>query len=349
MSVRRERLRLDMRPSGEASWWVAEKNGGAAVDRPQPSESQSGRTFWSLFALLATADVELDALALVEGLVAVTLDCGEVNEHVFALLAGDEAVTLFGIEELDRALCHRIHVLMVHRVGPTDSASAAGSLCARIDHSWHGALGPRSGSIWKPEEGLLERVRLPIRAANRRRDHGGGSLPVVGFGVAPNAIPGRAPRSLHGPDRTQVQQLLVGQRVVALASPQHRESCRRMHLGERLLPKPRVPTGPRTVLAAGHGAANRIAIAALEALRARAHNPTNETTSTIPGLGDEAYLHFGDVIAVSGPLVVQVGLSNYDTSAKPYPAVDDLARRAAMPVVRQVGTPAPNRASGPTR
>src|ERR1700690_3929168 len=70
-----------------------------------------------LLALPALCHVELDALALVEGLVSVTLDCGEVNEHVVTLLAGDEAVTLFGIEELDRALCHEI---LVSDTRPTD-------------------------------------------------------------------------------------------------------------------------------------------------------------------------------------------------------------------------------------
>ena len=42
-------------------------------------------------ALLAGSHVELDALALVEALVAVALDVGEVNEDVIALLARDES------------------------------------------------------------------------------------------------------------------------------------------------------------------------------------------------------------------------------------------------------------------
>ncbi len=44
--------------------------------------------------LAAGSDVELDALALVEGLVAVTLEVGEVDEHVVALLTGNEAEAL---------------------------------------------------------------------------------------------------------------------------------------------------------------------------------------------------------------------------------------------------------------
>ena len=150
--------------------------------------------------------------------------------------------------------------------------------------------------------------------------------------------------------RTQVQQLLVGQQVVALKrrhNTQNRavectwvsgffqtKAFRRAHEPFSL----QVTVQPTAT-----------ATAALEALRARVQNPTNETTNTIPHFGDEAYLHLGDVIVVSGDLVVQVALTNYDTAAKPYPSVDDIARRAATLVVRQVGTPAPNRASGPTR
>ena len=84
------------------------------------------------------------------------------------------------------------------------------------------------------------------------------------------------------------------------------------------------------------------ATAALNDLRARARSLTNETTSTVPNLGDEAYLHFGDVIAVSGQVVVQVGLSNYDTAAKPYPRVDDIAREAASLALRQLVAVAPS-------
>src|SRR3954466_15937352 len=77
---------------------------------PRNQSTSDDANVLRLLTLAALCNVELDALALVEGLVSVTLDCGEVNEHVFALLAGDEAVTLFGIEELDRTLCHYILV-----------------------------------------------------------------------------------------------------------------------------------------------------------------------------------------------------------------------------------------------
>src|SRR6187431_3240534 len=59
-----------------------------------------------LFALTSGGHVELDALTLGEALVAVTLDCGEVDEHVVATLTSDEAVALLAVEPLHGALCH---------------------------------------------------------------------------------------------------------------------------------------------------------------------------------------------------------------------------------------------------
>ena len=147
--------------------------------------------------------------------------------------------------------------------------------------------------------------------------------------------------------RAQVRPLLAGQRVVALKrrhNAQNRaaectwvsgffqtEAFRRTHEPFSL----QVTVQPSAT-----------ATAALEELRARVQDPTNETTNTIANLGDEAYLHLGDVIVVSGALVVQVALTNYDTAAKPYPSVDEIARRAAALVVRQVGMSAPSPSSG---
>src|ERR1700753_155492 len=62
-------------------------------------------------ALSTRSDVELDALTFVEALVALALDVGEVHENVVALFARDESETLFGIEELDCALCHEYSFL----------------------------------------------------------------------------------------------------------------------------------------------------------------------------------------------------------------------------------------------
>jgi hypothetical protein len=54
----------------------------------------------SFLAFAAGANVELDAIALVERLVAIALDVGVVDEDVVALLARDEAEALLRVEEL---------------------------------------------------------------------------------------------------------------------------------------------------------------------------------------------------------------------------------------------------------
>ena len=51
-------------------------------------------------ALTAGSNVEFDTLALLQRLVAVTLNVGVVNENVFATLACYESEALLGIEEL---------------------------------------------------------------------------------------------------------------------------------------------------------------------------------------------------------------------------------------------------------
>jgi hypothetical protein len=150
--------------------------------------------------------------------------------------------------------------------------------------------------------------------------------------------------------RTQARRLLAGHRVTALK--------RRRNTQNRAVECTWVSDFFQTpALRRGHEPFSlqvtvqptATATAALDELRARVHNPTNETTNTVPNLGDEAYLHLGDVIVVSGDLVVQVAVTNDDTAARPYPAVDDIARRGAALVVRHLGGRAANRASGPAR
>src|SRR5262249_41813985 len=63
-------------------------------------------------ALSTVADLELDALAFLERLVAVALDCRVVDEDVVALVARDEAVPLLAVEELHSALCHEFSFLI---------------------------------------------------------------------------------------------------------------------------------------------------------------------------------------------------------------------------------------------
>jgi hypothetical protein len=70
-------------------------NWGVAADTrrlwPGPlsptTRASEGSNVLGFVALASGADVELDLLALVEGLVTVALDSGEVNEHVLSALA----------------------------------------------------------------------------------------------------------------------------------------------------------------------------------------------------------------------------------------------------------------------
>ena len=59
-----------------------------------------------LFAVVARGHLELDGLTLVEGLEAIALDLGEVDEHVVAALLRDEAVALVRVEPLDSTVSH---------------------------------------------------------------------------------------------------------------------------------------------------------------------------------------------------------------------------------------------------
>ncbi len=74
----------------------------------------------------------------------------------------------------------------------------------------------------------------------------------------------------------------------------------------------------------------------LATLRAGVRNPTNETTVTIPNLGDEAYSLQGDTIVVSGDVVFQVAVDNYDSAVRPFPQVDRITRRAGVLVLEQL-------------
>ena len=80
-------------------------------------------------ALLAGGNVELDVLTLVEALVAIALDVGEMDENVITLLTRDEAVTLFCIEEFHCACCHEYSFLECGE--PTNLIRLAGYDCTR--------------------------------------------------------------------------------------------------------------------------------------------------------------------------------------------------------------------------
>jgi hypothetical protein len=62
-------------------------------------------------ALFPGSSVELDELTLLEALVAVALDVGEMDEDVITLLARDEAEALFCIKKFYCSLCHDYSIL----------------------------------------------------------------------------------------------------------------------------------------------------------------------------------------------------------------------------------------------
>ena len=103
VSIRPPRGHPDAAPGGSGRERAAGRGAGGSR---RWCELRSHADVLGFVALLARSDVELDVLALVERLVAVTADVRVVDEDVVARLARDEAVTLVRIEELDRALCH---------------------------------------------------------------------------------------------------------------------------------------------------------------------------------------------------------------------------------------------------
>src|SRR5215475_1148696 len=84
--------------------WSKQKNRGEPAccsARPWRLEGSDVR---SLQALGTLGDLELNGLTLVQRLVAVGLDRGEVHEDIFPGLALNEAISLAGIEPLNCSL-----------------------------------------------------------------------------------------------------------------------------------------------------------------------------------------------------------------------------------------------------
>src|ERR687898_798547 len=110
-------------------------------------------------ALLAGCDRELDVVAFVERLVALTGDGGEVDEHVGATFSSDEAVSLFGVEKLHSASGHCDSLRDVEFRGRS-TARWRGYLDAVANARWGRHLGRR----------LLENVHA---AGRTQPDHVG--------------------------------------------------------------------------------------------------------------------------------------------------------------------------------
>jgi hypothetical protein len=71
-----------------------------------------------LGAFLALDDIELHIIALFQGLIAIQLDCGIVNENIWPIVAADESVALGVVKPLDLpfVLSHRL-LLSLGRAG----------------------------------------------------------------------------------------------------------------------------------------------------------------------------------------------------------------------------------------
>src|SRR4051794_18185036 len=98
---------------------------GHGVTTPCPSLRGSDRAdVLRLRTLLALGHVVLDALVLLERLVAVALDGGVVAEDVgAAVVLGDEAETLLRVEPLHSALCHSYFFFRAGVTAPTDAGA----------------------------------------------------------------------------------------------------------------------------------------------------------------------------------------------------------------------------------
>src|SRR4051794_35725681 len=100
---------LSLCPHHSVGNFLHPKHEGLRPNGRSPSSwsTSDGANVLRLGTLGTLGDVELDLLVLVEGLVALRLDGGVVDENVVAtVLLRDEAETLFGVEPLDSALSH---------------------------------------------------------------------------------------------------------------------------------------------------------------------------------------------------------------------------------------------------
>ena len=121
-----------------------------------------------LRTLLALRDFELHALSVFKQLVAVHLDCGEVDEDVRPPVNRDESIALLAVEPLDGALCH----------GALPHFNGAGA----------GPPGPPPGAtVVAPKRTLHEalRRRTPLNRTLCPRSHVAPEAPIAG----PSRIP----------------------------------------------------------------------------------------------------------------------------------------------------------------
>src|SRR5262245_957474 len=83
------------------------RNGERCLRRDASLELSGSQTnVFRLGTLVTLRDFKLDALTVLQRLVAVHLDGREVDEDVLPPIDGNEAVALLAVEPLDGALCH---------------------------------------------------------------------------------------------------------------------------------------------------------------------------------------------------------------------------------------------------
>lgn len=197
-------------------------------------------------------------------------------------------------------------------------------LCEHVDGAEPGGCAPRLRSVTArtiTREILMSLRRIAAAAALV-------ALPA-GLLVCAAASAGQAatvdPCSLL--TRTQVQHLLLGKRIVKVKQTKGTQANQALQCAWstgffqtdqfRRLNNPftlKVIAQPTTTATAG---LNRI----------RGEVP--DTYKSVPGLGDEAFATSADLVIVSGPTVVEIRLTNYDTSKKPHPDVDKIVKDAA--------------------
>jgi hypothetical protein len=129
-----------------------------------------------LRTLLGLRDLELDALAFFERLVAAHLDRAVVDEDVTTAVDSDEAVALFAVEPFDRALCHSYPRLLEPRLARSVRRNPLRGERIGVDNTRQAAVaaGGRSGEMALGGRQLKPRPIAPLSpsapAQRRHRD-----------------------------------------------------------------------------------------------------------------------------------------------------------------------------------
>jgi hypothetical protein len=107
------KAKISIRKKFTNAWQAKEKGGSTFAARPihQVVTSLEAGDVRCLQALGALGHFELNGLAVVQGLITVRLNGGEVDENIFARLALNESESLAGIEPLNSSLFSQLNSL----------------------------------------------------------------------------------------------------------------------------------------------------------------------------------------------------------------------------------------------